>query len=216
MNSRDLCNKFALYGAMLLCSGTFNPANAQNIEPLNNTVENNQGDFFSHGLERTKMVNTSGINEKGETYANKTRHIYDWNQVMDKYVLNPEVYNGNTKSSDEDAAEFMAIKIYEASTKEAQEESHFYANLIGNTDKMPEATSSKDNYSLVLYKVKESFRKNPQLIKQAKKELDAFIKDNNKDISFTDSVDKEIKNNTSNKTLSAEMFMKIRQQQQIK
>ena len=102
------------------------------------------------GLERPHQILTTGAN-----FSNKAKRLYDWTQVMQKYHLNPENYAPGAEITTEKAAMLQAVIEYEATRRQAVEETLFYNDLIGKLSpsvdidaRIQEAADNQKNYNL--------------------------------------------------------------------
>ncbi len=171
------------------------------------------------GLERT--CNIKELNKTAGRII--TRHIYDWQDVIKKYNLNPADFEKNTKLSKEQelkcAATLQAISIYEASRPNNIEAAYFYEDLTKNwpdgkkEEKVKEAleNASSKSFTETLTEVTTRLQQNRTAQKEAITDLEKFKSDPNKGYSLTQKVDTIIttKQAATTKTMSAATFMNL-------
>lgn len=182
--------------------------------PTPNEVKQHPDD----GLERTRDI--KDLNKKAGRYL--TKHIYDWQDVVKKYNLNPADFENGAKLSKEQelncAATLQAISIYEASRPNAIEEAYYYEDLAKNwpegevNKKIKDAleNASSKSFSEILAEETAHLKNDKKSQKNALTELDEFRASPDKGYSLTEKVDGIIINSqTTNKTMSAAMFMSL-------
>lgn len=151
-----------------------------------------------------------------DAVSKKAHRLYDWNDVVKKYNLNPQDYAPGAKVTKEKAAMLSAIVEYEASRPEAVAETNFYRDLTGEhpmseNEMATFEQNAKDNADNVkfedIYQQKlAEMENNKQARKTATNNLENFINSSAKNVDFTQKVDKKVvenqNGNNNAKTLS--------------
>ena len=150
-----------------------------------------------------------------DAVSKKAHRLYDWNDVVKKYNLNPQDYAPGAKVTKEKAAMLSAIVEYEASRPEAVSETNFYRDLTGEhpmseNEMATFEQNAKDNADNVkfedIYQKKLADMENKQDRKEAMNNLENFVNSSTKNIDFTQKIDKKVvenqNGNNNAKTLS--------------
>lgn len=184
----------------------------QTINVKENTIDN--------GLERNCSI-------KDVTHNNKTKRLYDWQEVADKYRLDAKSFENGAKPTKENAAMLAAIIEYEATRPNAVAETYFFRDLSGqqnvsDNELVTLEQNAKDNADKVnfndIYQQKLQKLENKQERKSMMNQLENFMKSSMKNLDFTNKVDKKVVENnsqTENKTLSFVQAYKMMKSNQL-
>ena len=156
-----------------------------------NTVDN--------GLERNTAI-------KDVAHNNKTKRLYDWQEVVAKYKLDAQSFENGAKPPKENAALLAAIVEYEATRPNAVIETYFYRDLssqqnVSDNELDTLEQNAKDNADKVsfndVYQQKIQNMENKQERKMMMNQLEDFMKSRVKNFDFTNKVDKKVVENNS-------------------
>lgn len=166
------------------------------------------------GLERPHQILTTGAN-----FSNKAKHLYDWQDFLQKYHMDSDDFSAGAKVNVEKAALLQSVIEYEATRANAVEETLFYNDLIGklspSVDVDARVQDARDNqknfnFSDIYQKNLDNLNNDKYARKQAEDYCKKFINSNTKNLEITNAIDCKVMDNvehTPAKTLSAAFFM---------
>lgn len=213
---KEELKRAALIVGIAAVPATATPAHNASLQNDTHTAVNP-----NNGLQRSNNIRI--LTPNGRTV---TRQIYNWQEIVSKYYLEPSEFSKGTKLSKEQeldcAAALRAIAKCEAKTASSIEDKYYHDNLLGKISdneceaKIKEAQANakadKKSFTQIISEERKLLESDKNARKEALKELEEFRNkdDLNKGIFITDKTDKEIEqsNGSQSKTLSAALFLK--------